>query len=226
MRIVKRVIALIMLFVMTVSLCSCVTVSEFYKSQETIVKETLAHMKEKYCGQEFVFDHVIGQHNKSIICCYPEGSDFETDPVEVERSVADGKVKYRDTYFNILIKDDIEADIAGMCKDLGIPITVTLLGVSSEYTDDQFDGTKTYADYKAWAEDTKSSNLFHLNVFIHDGDDCESLAQEIVDRVQEGRIHGALNMFFYPMETYTEENLQNDMDGIDHTRIFELVDWE
>ena len=225
MRIVNRVIALIMLLVMTVSLCSCFAVREFFKNEEIIVKETLAYMKEKYCGQEFVFDHIIGQNKKSIICCYPEGSDIETDPVDVERSVADGKVKYRDTYFNILIRDDIEADIVGMCKDLGMPMTVTF-SENSMYVDDQFDGTKTYADYKVWAQENKSSHLFHLSIFIHDDDDCESLAQEIVDRVQTGRIHGALNMFFYPIETYTEENLQNDMDGIDYTRIFKLVDWE
>jgi hypothetical protein len=80
MRIAKRILTLIMLLVMTVSVCSCFAVSEFNKSQEKIVEETLAHMKEKYCGQEFVVYYVEGQLKKTIINCYPKGSDFETEP--------------------------------------------------------------------------------------------------------------------------------------------------
>jgi hypothetical protein len=60
--------------------------------------------------------------------------------------MVDGSAKYRDTYFNIVIREDLEADVQNICKDLDLATIVMFTGSSWLYVDNQFDGTKTYAD--------------------------------------------------------------------------------
>ena len=88
MRGIKRILALFMLLVMAVSLCSCLGASALLKgiassSEEIIKKDTMAYMKEKYCGQEFVCAYVEERYKSTVIDCYPKGSDIETDPMKM-----------------------------------------------------------------------------------------------------------------------------------------------
>ena len=225
MEIVKRVLFIVILLVMAVSLCSCLGASVLLKGiassgEEIIKKETLAYMKEKYCGQEFVAVNVVEEAKHTIINCYPKGSDIETDPVRVERTIVDGDAEYRDTYFNILIREDLEADVQDMCKDLNLTMIVMFTGSSGLYVDNQFDGTKTYADYKEWEKDHTFLEEFDVYIYMEEDADFEKTAIEILDQLEDGGMYALLNMCFYPIDTYTEENIQNDMSGIKHTRIF------
>ncbi len=179
MRGIKRILALFMLLVMAVSLCSCLGASALLKgiassSEEIIKKDTMAYMKEKYCGQEFVCAYVEERYKSTVIDCYPKGSDIETDPVRVERKIVDGKAVYRDTYFNILIREDLEADVQDMCKDMDLTMIVMFTGSSGLYVDNQFDGTKTYADYKEWVKDHKFLEEFDVYIYMEEDADEKS----------------------------------------------------
>lgn len=229
MQITKRVLAIVMLLVMTVSLCSCFGLSNVLKgltsgSESRIKSETLAYMKEKYYGQEFVVDRVVIEEKHTIIYCYPKGSDSETDPVRVERTIIDGNAQYRDTYFNILIREDLEADVGSICKDLGLTVIVKFIGSSWLYMDNQFDGTKTYTDFKEWEKENKYLVTFKIYIYVDNQADCESIANEIIQRVQDEGLCASVRMPFYPIEYYTEKNIDNDMEGIDHKLIFKITE--
>ena len=141
------------------------------EESDTVYSEEimLQHLSEKYNGQEFIISrtslsYAFGGH--PIWDCYPKGGDPETDEffVEPEKN-ENGETIFRDNYFGILIREDIEAEVIETCAGMGLPMKVYSRGINC--TDNKFDGTKTYADLKqAIMEGEADSCVFHIDIFL------------------------------------------------------------
>ena len=176
-------------------------------SENEISDYLLEYLEEKYNGQEFV---PIGFGNDYIFRCYPKGGDPETDLVEVKmRSYKkeDPDREIRDDYFGILIREDVEADIANVLSDFELPMKIYYSRGGSWY-DNIWDGTKTYAEYKAWRNENGRRNMmdFDICVFV-DGLDIsekEDYANQVFEVLKINDYYGRFYVVFFPSEAFVK----------------------
>jgi hypothetical protein len=173
------------------------------KGQDKQVEETLEYLSDKYDGQKFVYESSEYLYGKLIVYCYPDGGTFKTEEVRVRREIVDGKVQYKDTYFNIIMREESEAEVEFVCADLGLT-GKAFVNVFDFYIDNQFDSTKTYADYVKWdLEDGEASTRsYTLVIALDDFTDCESYADQINEGMKAKGISCTMNMYFCTNEQY------------------------
>lgn len=181
------------------------------KSREEQVEETLEYLSDKYSGQKFVYQSSKKLYGKLIIYCYPEGGTYKTEPVRVRRDIVDGKVQYLDTYFNVVMREDAEAEVVSVCSDLGLKGRA-FFHVDDSYLNNQFDGSKNYADYMKW--DLEDGEMEHSRsytlVIARDGiTDYASYVGQIVDAMKAKDIICDLGVFFCTDEQYEYYNREN-----------------
>lgn len=189
----KRFLILLLIIIITIGVISCMGI---LRTDESIMLE---HLSEKYNGQEFISIGISGSHNfggDPILYCYPKGGDPEADKVKVTMSkVKNGKRSFSDSYFNIIIREDFEADVLAVLSDMPLPMKVYYSGTS--YLDEIFDGTKTYADFKQWEIDRGEPYLFDVEVVLlcEDVENGEQYANQIFDKLEKDNYHGSVVVF-------------------------------
>ena len=120
------------------------------QSDESIRDEILEVIGKKY-NTEFVALALERGHSDLLIA-YVQGGDTDEDLVRAQRVVRDDNAEYNDTYFGIIIREDIEAEILAVCSGIEPPMRV-LYPSNVFFYDNIFDGTKNYADFKQWIAD-------------------------------------------------------------------------
>lgn len=169
-------------------------------NDEAIKDEILAHLSQKYNGQEF--EALSLEKGYSItLRCYPKGGDPQADNVRVEKITRDGETIYEDTYFGIIIRDEIESEIISACSGLPLPMKAHFKSNLQSF-DNDFDGTKTYADLKQWIANGNSSRFSVTVIVCADDSDKESYSEQIFNKLEKTDFHGMIDVCFYPSEAF------------------------
>jgi len=167
-------------------------------------KEILAHLEQKY-GIEFIsLGFEVGSN--SVMNCYPKGGCPEADRVKANIRVFSDKnteTEFGDTYFGIIIREDLEAEVFDAISDLPLPMKVFF--DSETNFNNIFDSTKTYANFKQWRN---NGNPWRINatvtVSINDFDNSEKeeYANKIFDIIEEDGFTGGIRVRFYSSEVF------------------------
>ena len=236
MKTARRIFALTLVFILTIGVSACMGPFQSNKSR------MLKHLKEKYNGQEFVpirmdsggdWFHI----STAILYCYPKGGDPEADEVSVTMNL-DSK-KFTDTYFGILIREELESELLATISDLPLPMKVYCRFIDS--FDESLDGTKTFADFKEWQSESKETGWLLMHggttaidpgttiVTTMDGADQtekEEYVKQIFDRlVKDGykdSYHGWVGVRFYPSEVFEKVKRGNYIELYEETYPFNM----
>jgi hypothetical protein len=177
---------------------------------EEAQNELLTHLIEKYDGQEFVPIGLEYEFGVFTLHCYPAGGDPETDIVKVETrgNRIEGKAinaVTQDTYFGIIIREDVEAEVLAALSDLPLPMKV-YFDRPSMYWDNFWDGSKTYADLKQYGIDRGDPYRFFVTIVVPmDGTDKtekEEYANQVLDRLEKAGHRGLVSVCFFPNEAF------------------------
>ena len=200
MKVFKRCIVLSLLIILMTGVSGCM------KSNEKIM---LAHLKEKY-GQEFVSlgtrdSGHFGRGADIILDFYLKDGDVKDDYGWL--SMSKGSRFFEDSYFGVIIREDLEADVLVACTDMGLPMKAYFYGGSYSF-DESFDKTKTYTDFKEWNENNGFPHRFDIEVWVFiDGYDeygKKECADEIFDRIESDGYHGEVEIHLLPSKAFLE----------------------
>ncbi len=134
------------------------------KDCDSLKDEMIAHLEKKY-GEKFlpIFLEPSGfQIDYDELQFYKEGTDPETDKAHIAKFNRDGKVKYIDNYFGLIIREEYENIIKGVVEKI-------------------FGECKVYATFDA---DSFSDNLKRGNTYedaIRNGEFINSLIYIYID---------------------------------------------
>jgi len=161
----------------------CGMLNMFTESYEDIRDEMLQHLYEKY-GIEFTGDSLErGSHD--FLIAYPTGGNPLTDFVGMQRHGSGDNVRFVDTFFGVIIRDDLESEVAAALADIGLPFKVFF---PSDFVvfNNKFDGTKNFADFNAWVAE---GNSFRLGVTVFLGvesTECfDTYTNRAVEKIKE-----------------------------------------
>jgi len=219
----RKQFILAIVFAILLFLGGCGMLNMFTESYEDIRDEMLQHLYEKY-GIEFTGVSLERGHHDHLIA-YPTGGDRDNDFVSMQRHVRDGEVEFRDTFFSVIIRDDLEAGVAAALADIGLPFKVFFSGGAAVYGN-KFDGTKTFADFNAWVADGNPFRL-PLSVFLGvESTECfDTYASKAAEKVQETGYLLNVVFSFTPMEIFEQIERSNraDITGIYTFEITSIV---
>ena len=181
-------------------------------------------LSEKYAGQEFISLGVEKSGIYSIsdlftskeygMSCYPKGGDPEADKVSVTMEKY-SEILFSDTYFGIVIREDFEADILSALSDLP-PAMKVYLSQGSFSTDQDFDGTQTYADFKKWQLYSKEPKWFSFTIAVAmngaDESEKEAYANQMFDLLEKDIVYGSITVRYYPSDVFEEITRENVYD--------------
>jgi hypothetical protein len=167
-----------------------------HERREQIGAEILAHMYEKY-GVEFNIRGHDWDRYQDMLTLYPVWGTFEHERVRVNRRVINGEVSILDTYFNIIMREDHEAEVLGFLSDIDLPMKAFSHG-SGGFLDNIFDGTKTFADFRREGSGAVQSLSVSIAV-SYDGDreNHETIANQIFDALAEAGYAGLVHLSIF-----------------------------
>ena len=187
------------------------------ESNESIM---MAHLQEKYPGQEFVKLRVgkAGYFGTGVpyMTCYPKGGDPVNDQVTVEMNkTEEGEIYFLEDYYGIFIREDIEADVLDILSDMNLPMKVYLDGTG--FFGDTCDSTTTYADFKkaliAGEEHWRAS----ISVFMlcEDIDNREVYAKQAFEMLSEDGIERIIDIC-----VIADKNIYREVTRKNRTEVF------
>lgn len=188
----------------------------YMNSTERLVQK---YLSEKYPGQEFVIVSISGMSYGSLwnstdkhIVCYPKGGDPETDKFKVKTYIPvdengnEGEREFRDNYFAILIREDVEADVLNTLSDMNLPMKVFYQ--ETAYYGMEYDSTNTYADLKKDIMEGTNIRWINVSIFLlcKDAENSKQYAQQIYDTLlsENGVIYSS-DVYMVADETIYEE---------------------
>ena len=202
---VKRILVLLLTIIFMVGVNGCMNL--FPQSDESIRDEILEHLNKKY-DKEFVA-LALDRGHTDILLCYSQGENPETNLVHAQRVTRDKDVEYKDTYFGIVMRNEIEAEIMSICSDVNLPIQV-FYPSNDFYYDNMFDGTKTYTDFRQWITD---GNTWRFDITIvlalNDIADAEEYANYVFEDLAEENISLFTYLIILPSEGFEKVTRTN-----------------
>jgi len=206
----RKLSILAIVFAILLFLGGCSMLNMFTESYEDIRDEMLQHLYEKY-GIEFTGVSLERGHHDHLIA-YPTGGDRDNDFVSMQRHVRDGEVEFRDTFFGVILRDDLEARVASVLADIGLPFKVFFSPRATVY-DNKFDGTKTFADFNAWVIE---GNPFRLSINVTFGiesTEClDAYADRAFEKIRETGYSLGVVLTFAPIEIFEQIDRSNRAD--------------
>jgi len=174
---------LAIVFTTLLFLGGCGMLNMFTESYEDIRDEMLQHLYEKY-GIEFIGDSLErGSHD--FLIAYPKYGDMQEDHVRMQRHGSGENVRYVDTFFGVIIRDEVEAIITTALADIGLPFQV-FFSSHIYYFDNKFDGTKTFADFNAWvAEGNRMPVTVGIWLEFNADENVDDYANRAFDYIEE-----------------------------------------
>ena len=174
----------------------------FPQSDESIRDELLRYLSEKY-GREFTA-LALERGYSDYLHCYLKGGDPKADNVGVQRITRDTGVEYKDTYFGIVIREELENEVVSICSDIDLPMQAQYDSIS-QFFNNIFDSTKNYDDFKRWVE---NGNPWRFTVTIvialDDTDKAEAYANHIFEQLSEAGFSGLVHVCSLPSEGYAK----------------------
>jgi len=194
------------IFTTLLFLGGCGMLNMFTESYEDIRDEMLQHLYEKY-GVEFIGDS-LERGNHDFLIAYPKYGDMQEDHVRMQRHGSGENVRYVDTFFGVIIRDDLEGAVTEALADIGLPFQVDFAAQHFVF-DNRFDGAKTFADFNEWIAEGNSFRL-SLSVFlgVDSKDGVDKLADIAFEKIRELGYMLRVTLSFTPIETF--EHLTRD----------------
>jgi len=196
-----------------------------FETDESIRDEILDHLRNKYNGQEFTALALERGRYRDTLYCFVQGGDPEGDNVTADRTVKDGAKVYSDTYFAIIIREDLEAEVLAVCSDIDIPMQAYALSTSQFYNN-MWDCTKNYADLKQWIADG-NPRRFDVTVVISvdNMENGEYFSKQIISAITESGYKGIVGVLaITDADVYSKITRSNQNDLIrqnrDSTKLF------
>ena len=221
----RKLSILAIVFTTLLFLGGCGMLNMFTESYEDIRDEMLQHLYEKY-GIEFTGTSLERGHHDHLIA-YPTGGDRDNDFVSMQRHVRDGEVEFRDSFFGVIMRDDLEAGVAAALADIGLPFKVFFsTGLGAVY-DNKFDGTKTFADFNAWVAEGNPGRLPISVFFGVESTECfDTYANRAFEKIQETGYSLAVILNFTPNAAFEQITRSNRTDilGIHRREITSITD--
>lgn len=172
------------------------------QSDESVRDEILEHLNKKY-NKEFVAI-ALERGYSDILHCYVQGGDPDDDNVHAQRIMQNNTSEYNDTYFGIIIREEIEAEIMSLCTNINIPMQVFYLS-NSLYYDNMFDSTKNYADLKQWIANGNPWRFTITIVLPLDVANNENIyASQIFEILAATGFKGLVNICILPNEGFVK----------------------
>jgi len=179
----------------------------FTESYEDIRNEMLQNLHEKY-GIEFTADS-LERGSQDYLIAFPAGGNMQEDFVRIQRHGTGGSVRFNDTFFGVIIRDDLESGVAAALAGIGLPFKV-FFSTDSFAFNNKFNGTKNLADFNAWIEDGNSSRLpITIILGVETNDGAETVANAAFKKIQKTgyMLHVTLN--FTPNEIFEQITREN-----------------
>ena len=203
----KQIFVVILLF-SALLLGGCGVLSMLSQNDESIREEILQHLYQKY-GVEFTTVSLERGHH-DFLTAFRTGGDPIDDFVGVQRHTRDGNVEFRDTFFGRLIREEIEASVAGSLSNMALPVQV-FFSSYSVFFDNRFDGTKNFADFNQWVAEGNHMRLM-VSVFfsVDSAENADEYAQQAFEKVQETGYVLGVHLNFIPhtaFEQLTRDNV-------------------
>jgi hypothetical protein len=171
--------------------------------------DMIQHLNEKY-KQEFVAD-IVNASNMvddkiDDMLCYVKGSDPRHNSVFAERKRVNGKYVYTDTWFSLFIRGDLEREIQEICEQYSLHVKVYYNAI--DVFGEEFDYTKSYADYKNSGKYLKGP----IEVVIEDvyGMDQKKIIDALVSEFGRQKLKGKYHFTFVP------DDVMSQMDRTDY----------
>jgi hypothetical protein len=199
--VIKRIIIPAVLVVMILlGESGCMNI--FPKSDETVRDELLEYLNFKY-NEEFIALSLERGYS-DVLQCYVQDGDTKADRVYVQRIDNDGKIEYKDTYFGVLIRDDIETKIQSLCSGFDLPLKF-FYPSDIFYYDNSFDGTKTFVDFKRWISDGNAWR-FDITVVMAVDDVSEGItkADELFEMLGDSDMRWSVDICVIPSEGFVD----------------------
>jgi len=208
---IGKFLLMITLFI-ALTMSGCGFINIFRQSNESVRDEILQHLYQKY-GIAFTAISLERGHHDFLVV-YPVGGNPDVDIVGVQRHVRDGNIEFRDTFFGIIIREDLETSVADALSDLGMPVQV-IFPADHVFFDNQFDRTKNFSDFNDWVHE---GNPRHLIVSVFLSFDSESEADDVVaqvfDKIQDLGYMLLIDLYLTPPTIHGQVARRNRVDFI------------
>jgi len=205
MNMIRKIAVLQLTLIMLMGAGGCMNI--FPQSDEAVRDEILSELHGKY-GREFEAISLERGYS-DVLYCYPQGGDPEADRVCVVRQGKENDYTYKDTYFGIVIRDALEQEMQDICAGIGLPALVVYHS-DSLYFDDEFDGTKNYADFKQWqGEGNAWRHTVTVVLSLEEADAGEMYAGQIFEKFGDSGFQGLMYVSILPGEGFVKANRAN-----------------
>jgi hypothetical protein len=208
----KKIFIILVTMLTILLLGGCGFMDIFSQSNESIRDEMLKHLYQKY-GVEFTAISLERGHHDFLVA-YPTGGDPEVDVVGVQRHVRGGTTEFRDTFFGVIIREDIETRLAEALSDLGMPVQVVFPS-STVFFDNKFDSEKTFSDFNEWVNEENPIRLI-VSVFL--GFDSEketdNVVAQVFDKIQDLGYMLIIDLYLTPPTIHGQVTRSNRVDFI------------
>ena len=207
----RKISILAIVFTTLLFLGGCGMLNMFTESYEDIRDEMLQHLYEKY-GIEFTGDSLErGSHDYLI--AFPTDGNKHEDFVRMRRHAMSDGVVFYDTFFGVIIRDDLEARVTAALADIGLPVKV-FFPSNNTYFNNIFDGTKTFEDFNQWVADGNNFNLRVTIFFEVDSAECfDTYANHAIEKIKETGYMLNVIFHFTPTEIF-EQIIRNNRTDI------------
>lgn len=175
-------------------------------SSEQIRDEMLNFMNIKY-GKTFIglsLERRGIDRSSDKLVCYADGENRNEDFAYVYRDINCGVTEYSDTYFGVLIRDEVESEIERICLSFGLDAKVFSNTLTRIYSN-EYDMSKTLSDLKS---DSAQPGLLVEAALTSDGgflNDAES--QKLFNALREADFRGAFTLYYFTQTVF--ESISN-----------------
>ena len=141
------------------------------------------------------------------LVCYAEGDNRDKDFAYVYRDISDGVIEYSDTYFAILIREELNDEIENICRNFGFESKVYSDTLTCLYAN-EYDKSKTLADLKS--DKSQPGFLVEVALTTTGIDLNEEISQEIFNAFREANLLGDFTLYSFTrpiFDTVTDANV-------------------
>jgi hypothetical protein len=189
--------------IFAVLLGGCTNMNIHQRSNESIRDEMLEHLSQKY-GKQFTAISLERGHSDTLTC-FSTGGDPIADIVRVRRTENNGTVELADTFFGVLIREELEAEVTKLLSGIAVPLRV-IYPSDIAYFNNSFDATKNFADFMSWS--SSGNNLWGFDICVilslDKLDDAEIYANQVFDRISGSNFHGLIHAIVLPSEGFAK----------------------
>jgi len=173
-------------------------------SRTALHEELLEHMYQKY-GIEF---SIYRYHNRGsgsyLLEVYPTGGDpvYDIAHLSWRGNQSTGEYSISDTFFGVLIREEVETEITNLLSDFPIPFRV-FYPTTIAYFNNIFDSTKNLNDFLTWRLDYPYWG-FDITVVLslNNLDEADAYANLVFDSISGSAFSGLFTVVVLPEEGF------------------------